>query len=1142
MPASTPPAGAPAQGKRSALTGAAMTDEVFDSSPSLLRPSRGDRNTVAGLQQFFSPPEAAQLIAAVGGRECPTLDLTAGDGSLLAGIEPEHRFGIEIDADQVKAGAYEAIHGDVRRAYPLLRLVRTQFPRVACNPPFGLDWQINGRKENSMVATWRMANALLAERGAGAFIAGRDRFCRDVMSRPDAAGVYALLECKDLFEGVELPCLIAFFVLAEEIEEPREGGPLRLEASREELAGLAEQIREERLEVAGYIPEGVHPGSRAALAETFETVSKELAHRRAEEEAKRQRYDLELKGNRVSARPSPFARLALGQRRGLREVERLNGQPTTYFALNLREWRQLQTLAAEDALTLQPELCEAIEAATAQAEQAVCPLYEVRPQQRLAFLDDLDSILCIAADPERGFEAGERYPLETSSDVQVSQAERPHHKRNGDVEIRRYEHEAKVLRVDIDGHVFNESASDVAYLLEHFELPDPGDLASRFPDQVEEAWGVLRELAERHEFEFKTSEVEDWQLEDLARLLVKGSGVLGWEQGGGKSLGGATLIHALWQRGAAHKALIVCPQDLILQWKREIKRFYGEDPEHITTPAQARAVARHLKAGGTGLYITHYEVLSLIGRVDEPLPLAPVKASGAEHEEEGRTALTSEEFCPNCLASFEAGWQRRSAHVCERCHYVHKRLRVKTAGHYLAHPFADGVIVVDEGTLAKGNESLRSKAIRGLSARYRFLLTGTPISNYVNDVFWLLWWTLGNASLRFPFDYEGGRAKFEADFCVIEYWRRDGRRENRKVLPQVTNVSRLWRLLSGAMVRRRKQHMGELPPRTTRTIAAPMGRSQLDLYKFWLSGSNFESYFEWKHPGHPMLKVNGLVERFAAGLGQLTKLEYATTLPEADPDLGAWEALEAFPHSNWTPKNLKVLQVALEHVRRGEKVLIGSDLIETGRWLCERLREKGVQAAHIVEERSGRVKTMNPRRRAKAIEAFKAGRTQVLCCGIPSIRLGHSLEAASCVIANGLVFSYEMFDQFIARAWRLTSPDPVSVYVALTLGSLDPKKWELLCQKAKTADLALDGQLVDEPEQPISREEFLRELRKQGVKPTGEEIAEADIEAAWEATASVKAGVSPIRPSSNGEGGAKTLAWYEASTDPGEQLDLFAAA
>jgi len=71
--------------------------------------------------------------------------------------------------------------------------------------------------------------------------------------------------------------------------------------------------------------------------------------------------------------------------------------------------------------------------------------------------------------------------------------------------------------------------------------------------------------------------------------------------------------------------------------------------------------------------------------------------------------------------------------------------------------------------------------------------------------------------------------------------------------------------------------------------------------------------------------------------------------------------------------------------------------------------------------------------------------------------------------------------------------------------------------------------LVDEPEQPISREEFLRELRKQGVKPTGEEIAEADIRAAWEATANLKVRVLPLRPKADGEGGARTIPWYEGS-------------
>jgi SNF2 family DNA or RNA helicase len=1119
--------------KRGELSAGAVSDEVLDSSASVLRPTRGG-GSVVGLQQFFSPPEVSRLIAAVNGARLPTLDPTAGDGSLLSAIDKDSRLGIEIDPDHLDPDRYEGIQGDLQLVYPLLRTLGVRFPRVACNPPFGLDWQIGGRKVNSTLATWRMALALLEERGAGAFLAGRDRFMRDVMPREDAAGVYALVEADDLFEGVELPCVLAFFVAPAAVSDPRAGGPLRLHASRAELAGLATGIRDERDRVGSWVTEFERdPGAIGAL---FRTVGEEVGRRREERRRSRQSFDLSLRSGRISVGPRAFARLALQRRRILREIERLHGQPPTYFALNVREWRRLCELVTDGVVTVAPDLRSAVEAATEAAEREICPLYEVRPQQRLAFLDDLDSILCTESDAERGFEAGERYPLLTSSEIHTSSAERPHIRRNGDVEVRRYEQEAKVLRIRVGGETFDESASDVAYLQAHFELPDPGDLGTRHPEDVEEARSILRDLADHHDFEFKRSATEDWQLEDLARLVVKGSGLLCWEQGGGKSLGGATLIHAAWEQGAARKGLIVCPQDLIPQWIGEIRRFYEVEPVHITSPAQARRVARELRAGGTGLFITHYEVLSLIGRVDEPLPVVPIVV-GPGGEGPGRTVLDSTEFCPGCVASFEEGWQRRSDHVCERCRYVHKRLRVKTAGHHLAHAFADGVIVVDEGTLAKGDGSLRSKAIRGLRARNRYLLTGTPISNYVNDAFWLLWWALGDASLRFPFAYEGGRAKFEADFCVIEHWRdsKDGKRKNRKVLPQVTNVSRLWRLLCGAMVRRRKQHMGELPPRTTRTIAAPMGTAQLKLYEHWLDSANFRRYFEWKFPGHPLAEA-GLIELFAAGLGQLTKLEYATTLPEADPDHDDWSGVSGLEHSNWTPKNLKVLQVAMEHVEAGEKVLIGSDLIETGRWLCDRLLEKGVAAAHIVEERSGRSATLPPKKRARAIERFKSGSTQVLCCGIPSIRLGHSLEAASCVIANGLVFSYEMFDQFIARAWRLTSPAPVSVYVALTLGSLDPRKWELLCQKAKAADLALDGQLVDEPEEPISREEFLRELRRQGVKPTGEEIAESDIEAAWLAAPMLSSGVT--RPASSASG--VVVDWRNAGGDT-EQLDLFAA-
>jgi ribosomal protein S27AE len=918
--------------------------------------------------------------------------------------------------------------------------------------------------------------------------------------------------------------LIAFFV-APDCRLEDSAGPLELSANRAELPALCERIVAARDERCGPFATGVDY-HRASLRSHFAAVDEEMARRRELAQAKRPRYDLSLSGSAVRARPTAFAKTVLATRRVLRGIERLDRQPVSYFALNLKEWRQLQVLATEGVLTLDPALSDAVAAATSEAERDICPLYEVRPQQRLAFLDDLDSIRCQRSDPERGFTAGESYPLRTSSDVRVNRYEKATTNRRGDVKVRRYEAEAKVLAIDVDGQRFDESPEHVAYLVEHFELPDPGDLAARFPGEVSAAEGVLDAIAAAHGFDYKR-----FQRADLARLLVKGAGVLGWEQGLGKSLGGLSLIEASARRGARRQALIVCPQDLVAQWQEEARKFLGLELEHIRTPERARAVARHLRAGGEGVWVTHFEALSMIGRRDEPLAHRMLRVRG----EDGPVELDSAEHCPSCTADFFSGWQQHSPLVCGRCGYVHKRLVVKPAAHWLAHAFADGVIVVDEGTLVKGDQSLRSKAVRGLRARHRYLMSGTPVSNYVNDIFWLLWWVMGNATTRFPYDYEGGRAKFEADFCVIEHMMGDPakgtahRRERRKVLPQVTNVSRLWRLLSGAMVRRRKEDTGEpLVPRTLKTIAVPMGAAQQRLYEHWLNKTTFERFFGWKHPGHPMLEA-GLVEKFAAGLGQLTKLEYATTLPEADPDHD-WPGLDGHELSNWTPKNLKVLELAIEHAQAGDKVLIGSCLIETGRWLTERLRERGVHAVHIVEDRNGRAQTLSPRARARAIHAFRHGDAQVLCCGIPSIRLGHNLDTASVVIVDGLVFSYEMFDQFIARAHRLTSRRPVTVYVPLVRGSLDEKKWQLLSQKAQAADLALDGQLIPQREEPVSLEQVLRDLQRAGVRATGDEIDEHDLRAAWQRDTQA----TPLPMT-----GSRTVPI--APVTDAEQLELFAA-
>jgi hypothetical protein len=1115
-----------AAGKRGALTGGALTEEALDSSRGVLqsaRPGTGQR----GLQQFFTPPEAANFIKAVidPAGICPVLDPTAGSGALLDPWRQGLRYGIELDSDWVREGSYKAITGDLQRAYPMLVKLGVQFPRVVANPPFGLDWtDLAGYPEGSTVGTWRMSLGLLDEQGVGAFLCGRDRFTREIKGREDAAGVFAVVECDDLFDGVGLPHLIAFYLHPDNYDHETSAKPLTIKSCREELAdgSLVADIREV-LEESGSVSNGRWFGPTGE----WELIDKEITRRRRERAREAPTYDIELKGgDRLSVKPSPFVRQALGNANRLKLVEGLHNQPVGHFALNALDWRLLGELGEECELTIAPTVAEAVKRVAAEAEREVIPLYEVRPQMRLGYLTDLDSIECIESDLERGFVKGETYPLKTDSRIDVHSGKKVTYNKKGEPVVRKFDEEAKVLLIRIADEEFSESAEDIEYILEHFSVPNPGDIATRFPEEVQRQRAILDEIAADGrlagidpEFAWK-----NFQLEDLARAATKtrdgGGFILSWEQGGGKTLGAAGYALSAVRNGASNQVLFVVPQDLIPQYRSDIFDKLGIEVQHIASPSQARAVARHLAAGGEGWYVVHYEVLSLLGVKNEPLP-----HTGFLHKAEDgkRVWLDSSEFCPRCHSSYEDGWQKHSPLVCaaklteevkgkartRTCGYVHKALKVKSAAHYLSGAFADGVICIDEGTLIKGDTSQRSKAIRGLRARNRLLATGTPISNYVNQIFWLMWWCLGDSSLRFPYSYQGGLASFEGDFCVVEYTygRADGdtanKREQRKVLPKVTNVSRFWRLAAAAMIRRRKVDFGEpLVPCTLKTVSVPMGVAQHKLYELWLDKGRFASFFAWKFPGHRLVE-SGQIERFAAACGQLTKLEYATTAPEAATDR-AWPGVEAVEHSNWTPKSMKTLELILQHVENGEKVLVGSDLIETGRWLCDRLKEKGVKAGHIVEDRNGKASTVSPKKRAKVMRDFRHGSLQVLLCGIPAIRLGHNLDTASVVVVDGLVFSYEMFDQFIARAHRLSSKLPVTVYVMVTKGSLDEKKWELLCQKAEAADLALDGQLMDEREEPISLEEVLKDLQARGVPLTGEEIAESELQAAWETVPMVK--------------------------------------
>lgn len=1263
--------------KGSALVGGALTDETLASTHSVL--SRGTFGGQKGLQQWYSPPEAARLVRAVIDGNVAVLDPTAGDGMLLSEFPTTLRYGIEIDADQIKNAkaenrGYHALKGDLQHVYTLLSKAVPSWDAIVANPPFGLQWSDpsyrDGKATNSTVLTFIYISRLLAEDGQYAFICGRDRFHRQITKLPESSGIYAVVECDELFEGTGLPCAIVFGVHPGYRSQQTEGFASR-SVPLDMLDLTAQWVKEERSKALGAYNHVSGHTYAYDRPKQFEHIQDEY-NRRLEGRTKANReYDALLfdGGKKVQWFPSAFAQIAIKQRGGDSAFYGLNGMPITYFAQNDRVWNMLLNYEADGIITLEPKLVDAVEQSLVTIRRERVPMYRLKPQQRLGFLPDIEFLRCRKSDPERGFSAGEMYRIDAKpADVtgrfkQIVESK----KTPGEFVEKSYETIRKALHVRIGHFSFHDSGEEasvnIQWLIDHFDLPDPGDVETKHPEEIAAAKKLVREVMD--EFAVNSAKweeknptampftIRDFQVEDIARLVFKDGGMLSWEQGLGKTLGALAFISAQWKLGYQKCALVVTPNDLIDQWTRESQRFLGMTPTFINKHGQAVQIARDLKRGGEGLFITDYSKMSITGTRGNNVLLPPVtvrewteprkvKGTGTwgdyfwahnesedtpldeeqrkkmieeaemqfiavwmekydwspdEHQIErgwsrfAREAgyimvpcehghpmrlyghipermrqitkrLTSRDLCPQCEADLRSGW---TGAFCESknadgsvCGYSHYAVKMKPIASRLSTAFSRGVLVYDEIQMIQSKAlavpSKRSKALVGVRSGSFLGMTGTPIKNYIDQAFWPLWKSLGNATVKFPYDYEGGQIKFAGDYCVTCWDITSGRKESRGFTPEVSNLSLFWRLLASSTIRRRKEETGEkIVPKYYHEIQVPLGLAQAEQIAEWLL--HFPDLFEEKYPDKPIVKA-GMHRVMPATLGLNWKLDYACTLPEQDPDAD-WTEVSGI--SNYTPANLQVLRLAMALVKDGRKVLIGSNLKSAPPWFAEKLRDKGVNALDIVDEQG---ETVDADERAELVYDFQTNPdVQVFCAGTSAIRLGHNLDQANAVILHGLDFDYETLDQFLARIHRLTSREPVDVFIILpTLSKQDTittRKWQLLGQKGGTAELALDGRLIIKNEHRIDENQMLRDLMERGLVVTDEAVDEVSVQEDWEALPTLEnfdvTGIIPERPADDDtpteQGGVAAEAvgrflrdLYAAIHTPatGSQLDIFA--
>jgi SNF2 family DNA or RNA helicase len=595
---------------------------------------------------------------------------------------------------------------------------------------------------------------------------------------------------------------------------------------------------------------------------------------------------------------------------------------------------------------------------------------------------------------------------------------------------------------DAGPRTFREvEAADVESLTAAFELPDVPDLEAVVPARVAQHRTVVSRVAP---FLFP------FQQEDVARMAVKPFGYLGYEQGGGK-----TVTSAAWARVRGIKrVLVVCQSSLVENWMNELRQF-GFTALRLTTHTavdlvQAEKRRKHRPADTT-FYVTSFEFLSLTGaRVYDAWSCQSFSKDGAvQHAVTDNTTASCRackrayddvvKTCPKC--GEVAAWTGGHCNGCSYQAWTASRDGRQWPAYKRVQKLFSAVLV-DEAQIAKSKNTLRGRAVRAMHPKAKLILTGTLMKGFAHDIFWNVAWLLGFDNPLFPYAYRGGTKRFLAEFSTVQYVTRafeESLHEGHgKVLPEVSNLNRFWRLMASFSVRRRKDDIYVLPPKERQIVLLTLDDGHRNLYA---------GYAEWAQnaiakalregDGNPNM---GIIS------GALWKLRYAATCPVAVDylDRGVLDAL------TWN-KLEKVRQLVRSAADRGEKTIVFSGLRTMVAAIVKHLRSYGLPVLPITAE-------VPAKKRFGLIQEFsKSPDTAAIVASLNCLNRGFTITAANHVILVDLEYSPEATEQAEDRVHRPGQTKPVYIHYLLSRDTIDQVMHEILVQKAQAIRHAIDG-------------------------------------------------------------------------------------
>lgn len=327
-------------------------------------------------------------------------------------------------------------------------------------------------------------------------------------------------------------------------------------------------------------------------------------------------------------------------------------------------------------------------------------------------------------------------------------------------------------------------------------------------------------------------------------------------------------------------------------------------------------------------------------------------------------------------------------------------------------------IVCDEGSAVKNPESQRSKALYAISkwAKFRWLMTGTPVPNTVVDVF-------GHWKFIEPTLFETLRA-FKNEYCIYK------KQGAFPIIIGYQKLDQLQSVLAERSIRFLRDECFQLPGRIFRKREISFGDVQRKAYRE-LKEEFLLSLGEGRH-----------VETKTV-LDAIVKLSQLTSGFVIDADGNVVELAE-------NAKLTELKQVVDECDLRSTKIIIWCYFRHSMAKLVEVFKEYNPAQVH------GEIKGTD---RSEELEKFRKDPTcRILVANIATGQ-GYTVNEAKVSIYYELDHSWEHRDQSLGRNYRYGQTEKVVVYDLTVRGTVDVAKLAALANKKNVQDMVTGDNL-----------------------------------------------------------------------------------